>query len=262
MEDLINNINDMIKTSDENVSILFKELNKVDYIYNHNSNIQMPSASTIKVPIMLAVLEEVQEEKINLDDKILVKFEDILDDTEVFENGEGYYSLYELINWMIIESDNTATNVIIKTFGMEKINNYIFNVLNAKSTSLQRYMLDENAIKNGLNNYTSQEDMLNIFTKLFNKYILNNELCDIAIQILYNQRCQDQVMRFIYEPVRYAHKTGCLDHLNHDVGIMNIKNKLFYIGISIYNSKNKKGNKKLIGNLGKMIYSYINENYY
>ncbi len=261
MEELINNINKMIEVSDENVSILIKELNKQDYIYNHNSNIQMLSASTIKVPIMLAVLAEVQKEKINLDDKILVKIEDVIDDTKVFENQEGYYSLYELINWMIIESDNTATNVIIKTFGIEKINNYILNVLNVKSTSLQRYMLDEKAIKNGLNNYTSQEDMLNIFTKLFNKDILNKELCDIAINILYNQRCQDQVMRYIYEPIKYAHKTGALDYLNHDVGIMNIKNKLFYIGISIYNSKNKNGNKKLTGILGRMIYSSINENY-
>ena len=114
---------------------------------------------------------------------------------------------------MIIESDNTATNIIIKTFGMEKINDYILNVLNVKLTSFQRYMLDEDAIKNGFNNYTSQNDMLNIFTKLFNKKILNNELCNIAIQILYNQRCQDQVMRYIYEPIKYAHKTGSLDYL-------------------------------------------------
>ena len=42
---------------------------------------------------------------------------------------------------------------------------------------------------------------------------------------------------------------------------MNIKKKLFYIGISIYDSNNKKGNKKLVGNLGRMIFNYINENY-
>lgn len=147
MDNLIYNINQMIKDSDENVSILVKELNKTDYIYNYNSDIQITSASTIKVPIMLAVLEEVRQGNINLDDKILVKCEDILFDTEIFENGEKYYSLYELINWMIIKSDNTATNIIIKLLGMEKINNYILNVLNINSTSLQRYMLDKDAIK-------------------------------------------------------------------------------------------------------------------
>jgi beta-lactamase class A len=260
MENLIKNLDDMIKDSKENVSILITELNNPKYIYRYNDKIKMISASTIKVPIMLAVLEEVKNGSINLDDKILVHKSDILSDTEIFENGENYYSLYELINWMIIDSDNTATNVIIKKFGMNKINDYISKVLNLKLTVLERYMLDKQAMENGLNNYTSQEDMLNIFATLFNKDILNYELCDKAIEILYNQRCQDQVMRYIYQPVKYAHKTGSLDYLNHDVGVMKINNKYFYIGISVYNSKNKKGNKRLIGNLGKTIYEYLKEN--
>ena len=92
------------------------------------------------------------------------------------------------------------------------------------------------AIENGLNNYMSQKDMLNIFILLFKKEILNEELCNIAIDILYNQRCQNQIMRYIYEPIKFAHKTGSLDYLNHDVGVMNINNKMVYIGISIYNS--------------------------
>ena len=64
-------------------------------------------------------------------------------------------------------------------------------------------------------------------------------------------------MRYIFEPIKFAHKTGSLDYLNHDVGVMNINNKMVYIGISIYNSYNKKGNKKLIGNIGKKIYNYL-----
>lgn len=257
MKNLIDNLENMIKESKEDVSILITELNNSKYIYSYNNKIKMISASTIKVPIMLAVLEEVKNGNINLDDKLLVHNNEILSDTEIFENGENYYSLYELINWMIIESDNTATNVIIKKFGMNKINDYILKVLNLKSTVLERYMLDKKAIENGFNNYTSQEDMLSIFTKLFNKDILNDKLCDKAIEILYNQRCQDQVMRYIYQHVKYAHKTGYLDYLNHDVGVMNINNKYFYIGISVYNSKNIKGNKRLIGNLGRTIYEYL-----
>ena len=142
---------------------------------------------------------------------------------------------------------------------MQNVNNYFTNVLKLQHTNLQRYMLDENAIKNGFNNYTSQEDMLIVFEKLFNKQILNEELCNKAIEILYNQRCQNLVMRHIYQPVKYAHKTGILDYINHDVGVMNINNKLYYIGISIYNAKNIEGNKALIGNLGRIIYDYLSE---
>ena len=198
---------------------------------------------------MLAIFEEAKSGKVNLNDTILVTKNDILDDTGIFENGENYYSINELINWMIIESDNTATNVLLKYFGIENI----------KNTYMQRYMLDEKAIKNGLNNYMSQKDMLDIFTLLFSKKILNNELCEKTINILYNQRCQNQIMRYIFEPVKYAHKTGLLDYLSHDVGVMNIKDKLFYIGISVWNSSDKDGDKKLIGNIGKIIYYYLNQ---
>ncbi len=258
---IINDIDNLIAEANENVSILIKQLNSNNYIYSRNIDKKIISASLIKVPIMLAILEEVNNKNLNLDDTILVADMDILNDTEVFENNQKYYSIYELINWMIINSDNTATNVLIKQVGMEKINNYITNTLKVKSTYLQRYMLDEEAIKKGLNNYTSQKDMLNIFTMLFNKEILNEELCNIAIEILYNQRCKNQVLRYIYDPIKYAHKTGSLDYLNHDVGVLCINDKLFYIGISVYNCKNKNGNRKLVGNIGKKAYDYIKINY-
>ena len=257
MKNLSKEIEKLVECSNENTSILIKELNSDCDIYNFNSTEKLVSASIIKVPIMLAIFNEVKNGKANLNDMIFVTKNDILYDTEIFENGEKKYSINELINWMIIESDNTATNVLLKHFGMENVNNYIANVLKVKSTYLQRYMLDKKAIESGLNNYTSQKDMLDIFTLLFNKEILNEELCDIAINILYNQRCQDQIMRYIFEPIKFAHKTGALDYLNHDVGVMNINNKMFYIGVSVYNSNNKKGNRKLIGNIGKTIYDYL-----
>lgn len=114
MKKLVREIETLIKDSKENVSILIKELNSKEEIYNFNSNKKIVSASTIKVPIMLAILDDVKNKNINLNDMILVTEDDILNDTEIFENGEKYYSIKELINWMIIESDNTATNVLLK----------------------------------------------------------------------------------------------------------------------------------------------------
>lgn len=121
MNDLVNEIEKLIWDSNENISILIKDLSSGNEIYNLNSTEKLVSASTIKVPIMLAIFEEVKSGKVNLNDTILVTKNDILDDKEVFENCENYYSINELINWMIIESDNTATNVLLKYFGMEKI---------------------------------------------------------------------------------------------------------------------------------------------
>lgn len=257
-EEIRTKINSVIANSNCNLSILIKDLNDDSTIYEYNSRKQLVSASLIKVPILLAVLEKVRRGYVSLNDMILVKEEDILEDTTVFDSGSKNYTLLELLNWMIILSDNTATNVLIHEFGLEDIDRYIKRELQLKKTSLQRKMLDFHAIKNGYQNYTSQEDMLKVFTKLFNKEILTDDLCDLAIEILSKQRCQDQIMRYIYENVFFAHKTGALDYLNHDVGVMNINNHLFYIGISIYDCKDKEGNKKLSGMLAKMIYNILN----
>ena len=62
-------------------------------------------------------------------------------------------------------------------------------------------------------------------------------------------------MRYIYDDVKFAHKTGVLDYLNHDVGVMNINNQMIYIGISVYNCEQREGNKQIVGKIGKLVYN-------
>ena len=158
---------------------------------------------------------------------------------------------------MIIKSDNTATNVLIKKVGFDYINQYIKNELNLEETELNRFMLDNVARKNGKENYMNQKDMLKTFEALYNKRILNNSLFNLAINILKKQRSQDQIMRYIYDDVEFAHKTGVLDYINHDVGIININNQIYYIGVSVYNCKEIKGDKQIVGKIGKIFYDNL-----
>ena len=73
MKKLVEKLDKMIKQSGENVSVLVKEIGKTENIYSHNSNVEIVSASIIKVPIMLAILEDVRKKKIHLNGEILVK---------------------------------------------------------------------------------------------------------------------------------------------------------------------------------------------
>lgn len=255
MKSLNEKINQIIIESNEDVSLLFTNL-KGDIFCECKKDEQVVSASTIKTPIMLAVLEEVRKGNVKLDDMIYVDEHVLLDDSKVFEDGPRLASLYELLVWMIILSDNTSTNVIINYFGMDRINRYIQNVLELKSTSVQRIMLDFKAIEEGKNNYISMNDMLVMYQKLMNHEILNDELCEVALEILCRQRWQDDIMRYIYEPVTFAHKTGSLDYRNLDVGVMMVNNEKYFIGISV-KSVNIDGNQQLIGKLGRMIYDAI-----
>ncbi len=257
MNGFVNDVDKIVKNSQDELSILICKLNADESLYENNKNQIIVSASVIKVPIMLGILNLVFTKKLSLNEKIIIKKEEILKDTEVFEAGEKEYTIDELINWMIIESDNTATNVLINKFGMPFFNDYFISI-GLKNTVLERLMLDKVAIKNGKNNYTTINDMYISFSKLFNKTILTPELCEYAINILYNQRIFDQINRYIYKPISFAHKTGSLDNLNHDVGILNCNNQYYFIGISMYHSSKNKANMQIVGKIGKIAIEYIN----
>ncbi len=97
MKELEKMITGMIEASGEKVSVLIKELDGQGRRAAYDSGAKMPSESTIKVTIMLAALEKVREGHLNLDEKVYVGEELILDGAEAFENGPGEYSLHELI---------------------------------------------------------------------------------------------------------------------------------------------------------------------
>ena len=255
---MIEGLHELIAKTDAKVSALVASLDGSEILYAYRSHEKIVSASIIKVGIMLCALKEVEKGNLSLYQKILVKNEQILNDTMVFEDGEKRYSLLEIITWMIINSDNTATNVIIDILGLDKINAF-FKDHKMQNTTLERHMLDASAIEKGLNNYSSQDDMYLIFDKLYHRHLLNDELTDIAIDILKRQRLKDQLLRYIFEPVVFGHKTGELDHLNHDVGVLELKGHRYYIGVFIYDTVDVKGDFKAIGKMGKIIYEYLKD---
>jgi len=248
-----------INKSSSKISILVRELNSTNTIYKYNADKQFVSASTIKVFILLTALDEVKKGTIALDTFLEVPKKEILEGTKVFEHGPTKCSLEELLNWMIINSDNTATNVLIEQFSIDTIDKYIKETLDLKNTTLQRKMLDFDAIKNGKNNYISQNDMYITFDKIFNKTILTPKLCNKAIEILRNQRSKAMITRYIYQNVLFANKPGSLEGLINDSGVMCINKKLYYVGIFIHDYKTKEEALKLIGTLGKIIYNYLNQ---
>ncbi len=257
MFEIAKELKNKINESKYKISVLVKKLNSKETIYQYNANEQFVSASTIKVFVLLYSLKEIKEGNITLDTVLNIDKKEMLEKAKLFEFGATKCSLEELLNWMIINSDNTATNVLIERFGIDKIDNYIKQDLGLTNTTLQRKMLDFDAIKNGKNNYISQNDMYITFEKIFNKTILNPILCDKAIEILRNQRSKEFITRYVYQNVLFANKPGSLEGLINDSGVMYVNGELYYVGIFIHDFDTKENALKFMGNLGKTIYDYL-----
>lgn len=252
---LTNRINHIIKNSSVDIAVLVKDLKEDKVIFKYNEDKKYVSASIIKVPIMIEALSRVDLGEINLDDKFNIGDDNKVDFSVITEQDLKECTFEELIEWMIISSDNTATNVLIDILGLENINDRI-KKLNMKNTLLERKMMDFKAIEYGRNNYTSLNDMLIAMEGLYRGVLISSEMSLKAIDILKNQRDNFMLKRYIRDNVTLANKTGELDKLNNDVGIFYTKNHDYFIGIFVHDVKKNKDAYEIIGKISKEVYDY------
>ena len=224
-------------------------------------NAQVVSASTIKVALLCCALQDVMEGKLSLQQFVPICHGDYCDDTEVFEPTyrQDGASLWEMLYWMIVSSDNTATNGVISLLGYDHVGDYC-RKMGFHQTCLQRKMLDFRAIEEGRNNYTSPIDLYRMFSMLYHGEILNQPLREVALDFLSRCRHTDALQRYIPDPVVVAHKPGGLDHLNHDAGIFMLEDRPFYLGIFTWDGPALDGEpqqNRLIGKLSRMVYDAV-----
>ncbi|AFY66353.1 beta-lactamase [Geitlerinema sp. PCC 7407] len=84
-----------------------------------NGNERFPMQSVYKLPIAMAVLNQVDQGNLKPDQKIRIEASDIVQGSQVLdENSQGKgFSLSELLQYMVSESDNTACDVLLRLIG-------------------------------------------------------------------------------------------------------------------------------------------------
>lgn len=88
-----------------------------------NGNQQFPMQSVYKFPIAMAVLAQVDRGKLKLDQKIRVEASEVLQGSRILdEKSQGMeFSLAEILKYMVSESDNTASDLLLKQVGEPRI---------------------------------------------------------------------------------------------------------------------------------------------
>ena len=97
--------------------------------FSHNGNKQFPLASVFKVPVLLEVCRQLQEDilPLNVDKKLTLKREDLcIGSGTLNESPVGsQINIDKALNLMITISDNTATDMLIHLIGAKSINNFM-----------------------------------------------------------------------------------------------------------------------------------------
>lgn len=127
-------------------------------------DVLMPAASLIKIAVMIEAFRRKKEGTLD--------FSECLTVNDVVEGGSFYIKrrddsvpIHELIFYMITESDNTCTNMLIRSLGVERINETVRSFGLVK-TQLRRQMMDFEAARRGEENTTTMKEISELLSLL------------------------------------------------------------------------------------------------
>lgn len=175
------------------------------------------SASIIKLAILGTLLDQAQSGALSLDDMVTVSPSDMVGGTGVIQasGAGGSYTYRQLAAYMIQDSDNIATNLIIDAVGMPAVNEYASEI-GLTQTVLNRRMMDFAA---GDENYTSANDVARMLQLIYQGKLVSPDMSESALDLLKGQHDDAGLLEGLPAGSVFAHKTGTLDGVFNDGGI-------------------------------------------
>jgi beta-lactamase class A len=216
----------------------------------------VPTASVIKLTILLEALDRLRANQASLDEKIVLAKEDQVQGSGMLGLMDTplTLTLKDVLTLMVVVSDNTATNLAIDRLGLDKINAHA-RELGLKDTYLYKKVykpptgpLPADQPKFGLGKTTARDmafviekiGLCQLGTRSHPSTTSDAALCDVALGMLRNQFYRDGIPRYL-EPMdssesgsAIANKTGAIDAARSDVGLIASKNGLIVISAFTY----------------------------
>ena len=188
-------------------------------LFCENEDELFPSASVIKLPLVMTLYADAARGFVDLDESVRVGVR--VDGSGVLRHLQDVdrLSLRDLAMLAIIVSDNTATNRLIERIGLERVGERL-REWGCSRTRLSRKMYDFEAAKRGQENVMTARETVSLLLRLKRGECEDRATSDAVLAVL--EQCQDHTMLLRYLPsgTKVPHKTGTLDESRNDAGIV------------------------------------------
>jgi beta-lactamase class A len=201
------------------------------YRIGFNAGTSMPAASTIKVPVMVAVFRELADGKFDLSHRVTLLARDKdWGSGELCDAPAGTtYPVSTLLTKMIDISDNTATNMLIRLVGLRAINDSMLQI-GLEHTRLSDDVRTEGwSIRNELR--TSPHDLVHLLAMMARRQLIDEWSSNEMVTILEGNEFNSLLPASLPGDVTIAHKTGSLFDTLNDAGIVYADNGPYVIAV-------------------------------
>ncbi|HWV22705.1 MAG TPA: serine hydrolase [Thermomicrobiales bacterium] len=212
------------------------------------------SASTIKILILVALARAFDEGRLKPTDKRPAR-------QEIRLTGSG------VVNWldpdleltlqdhawlMTAISDNTTSNVLIDTLGVDAINE-VGTDLGTGGTRLGRMFMDRNIPPGPPQNRATSNGLVAILKAIENDTAASPEQCAWMRKCLDDQQYRNDLARHLPDDVHYRGKGGSIEGIEHDCGVLTGPKGKVIVAVMTQGFENSYDADRIIGRIGTAI---------
>ena len=227
----------------------FRDLTTGEEIYL-NGDAVFPTASVFKVFVLCELFHREQEGTFSFSDCHTLQEHEKSIGSGVLESAEAdtVFSMLDYAMLMMTISDNTASDYLFGVAGPENIRKHIIEPLGLANTKIDLncaqlltsyydVTLEEyrRVIKGGRwyrrntphflcqvekNDQTSPRDMVKLLSRMYRGEVIGPDSDRRMVDIMLQCKTNARIPAKLPEGVRVAHKTGSIDHLTNDCGIV------------------------------------------
>ncbi|ACK65660.1 beta-lactamase [Rippkaea orientalis PCC 8801] len=232
----------------------FMDLDNGAYV-SVNGSVPVPAASTIKIPVLVAFFEALDAGKIHLDEILIM-------DKAIITSGAGNmqykppgtkFTALETATQMIVISDNTATDMLIRRLGGKEALNARFRDWGMTNTVINNRLPDLEGT-----NTTTPEDLSKLLARIERGEVLTLRSRDRLLGIMQETRTRTLLPQGLEKDAIISHKTGDIGSIIGDAGIIDIPNGKRYIG-AVFTSRpyNDPMGRALIQDFSRTTYQHF-----
>ncbi len=240
---------------------------------NANANAHLPMLSVFKFHIAAAVLNEVDERKLQLEQIIDIKKSELLENThsplrDEFPNGTKM-PISEIIRYTVAQSDNNGCDILLRLIGGTET---VQEFMNSKEVKDFQIKYNEEWMHKGAEylypNYTSTKSLTQLLIDFNNGKILSKESTNFLMKVMLETSTgTNKLKEQLPKGTPIAHKTGAsgkngkLTVAENDAGIITLSNEKKY-AISVFvkdSQESDETNCKMISDISKTVWDFLNE---
>jgi beta-lactamase class A len=238
----------------------------------HRGDAVMPTASLIKVAVLIETYMQADESKVNLRDTITLRDADKVPGSGVlnYHFSEGAtFPLRDAVRLMMAVSDNTATNLVLDKVGIAAVNKRMADwgcpetrinakVFRGSTTSVDR----ARTARYGLGSTTAKE-MVKLFEKIQTNDGVRPALKLAMLGHLEKNDDKDKFTRLLPPGLGVAHKDGAVSDARTDAGIIYTPAGVLVVCVLTDDNKDRRWDRDNAGNLlcakvARAVYDHYN----